>query len=394
MSDRSCEYCYASPCECSTPSVAEIAARIDFTSRSGGILDLFAGPGGWDEGLRSLGRTDVLGIEMDADAAATAEAAGHARLVADIRTIDPRRFSDVEGLIASPPCQTFSAAGKGEGKASLDDLVKALRMVADGTTCLDAAVASGLDAGDPRSTLILEPMRFIRHLHPDWIAFEEVKEALPVWEEYANILRDLGYSVWAGILNAADYGVPQTRKRAILIARLHGHAARPTPTHVGSGEWALFDQREPWVTMAAALGWGEAECVAANAEAPPAAVNPDRSLWPLTRPSTTIVRSFRPDIAAAPGFRLPGDGPRQNTPGSIRLTPEQMCRVQGIRTDYPFTANGETKRLSLIGAILPPPWAAHILAPLLRPAVGACVECGNDDPTHGHVLCLDCLEAS
>lgn len=356
------------------------------------ILDLFAGPGGWDEGLKSLGRTDVLGVELDVDAAATAEAAGHSRLVADIRTVDPRRFSDVEGLIASPPCQTFSAAGKGEGKASLDDLVAALRMVADGHPCPDAAEASGLDAGDPRSTLILEPMRFIRHLHPQWIAFEEVKEALPVWEEYATLLRELGYSAWSGILNAADYGIPQSRKRAFLLATLHGTASRPTPTHIGSGEWALFDQREPWVTMADALGWDEAACVAANAEAPPAAIAPERALWPTGRPSTTIVRSFRPDIAAAPGFRQAGDGPRQNTPGSVRLTPEQMCRIQGIRTDYPFTAKGETKRLSLIGAILPPPWATRILAPLLRPGLTACVECGNDDPTDGLVLCSDCLQ--
>ncbi len=57
------------------------------------ILDLFAGPGGWDEGLRLLGVTDVLGIELDRDACAVAEAAGHRRIQVDVTAANPATFA-------------------------------------------------------------------------------------------------------------------------------------------------------------------------------------------------------------------------------------------------------------------------------------------------------------
>lgn len=359
------------------------------------ILDLFAGPGGWDEGLRLLGIHDVEGLEMDPDACATAIAAGFKRTRCDIREVDPRRWINAIGLIASPPCQSFTDAGKGEGQGSIADLIRALSLVASGVPVNDAVVACGLDEADPRSALTLEPMRFVRVIRPHWIAFEEVTQVLPVWEAYAEILRGLGYSVWAGILNAANYGVPQSRKRAILMASRHGAVHPPVPTHAAEPDWGLFDERLPWVTMAEALDWGPDECRAANLNAPEPAHDPDRALWPLYRPATTVVRSFRPDVIAVPGYRKPGDGPRQNQPGSIAVTPEQMCVLQGIRPDYPFTANGETKRLSLIGAVLPPPWAAAILRPLIEMTPrGACIECGNDDPCEGYFKCSDCMEAA
>lgn len=360
------------------------------------ILDLFAGPGGWDEGLASLGVVDVLGIEWDKDACATAEAAGHRRLHADIREVNPKRFRDVRGLIASPPCQTFSAAGKKEGQGSLDGLVAALALVGAGMSTTKAVSSCSMDEADPRSALILEPLRYIRELLPDWVAFEEVPQALSVWEAYEEHLHSLGYQTWTGVLNAADYGVPQKRRRSFLLASRHFAPAPPAPTHTQGDEGAtLFGQRESWVTMAEALNWGASECIAANALAPAPAIDPGRALWPLWRPATTIVRSFRPDIVATPGFRQSGDGPRQNQPGSIYVTPEQMCVLQGIRTDYPFVAPGATKRLSLIGAILPPPWAAAILEPLLdRTPPRVCIECGNDDATWRQSVCLDCLEAA
>lgn len=353
-------------------------------------LDLFAGPGGWDEGLRLLGVEDeIVGLEHDPDACATAIAAGFMRVQIDVRKADPMQWRGIVGLIASPPCQTFSAAGKQKGKASLDDLSRALEMVADGADTADAAAACGLDTGDPRSTLVLEPMRFIRALRPQWIAFENVMQVLPVWKTYAEILTRFGYSTWAGVLNAADYGVPQSRKRAFLLAATTGEVQPPEPTHSAKDDGLL-----PWVTMAEALGWGEIDCRMHNLNAPEAAYDPAKALWPLTRPATTVVRSFRPDVISAPGYRVKGDGPRQNSPGSVGVTDEQMCVLQGIRTDYPFSAKGANKRRSLIGAILPPPWAAAVLGPLVEMTRSACRECGNDDPCHGYSYCSDCLEAA
>ena len=101
-----------------------------------------------------------------------------------------------------------------------------------------------------------EPARFIRACTPEWVALEQVPAVLPLWQVYAAELRRMGYSAWCGKLNAADYGVPQTRERAILIAvQGTGSVAgqsRPTTTRVeGAQLWG-----KPWVTMAVALGWG------------------------------------------------------------------------------------------------------------------------------------------
>src|SRR5690606_28298795 len=82
---------------------------------------------------------------------------------------------------------------------------------------------------------------------------------LPVWEAYAEVLRAEGYSVATGNLHAEQYGVPQTRKRAVLVARLNGEAKLPTPTHsryYNRSPEKLDDGVLPWVYMAAALGWG------------------------------------------------------------------------------------------------------------------------------------------
>ena len=49
-------------------------------------------------------------------------------------------------------------------------------------------------------------------LWPDWIVFEQVPDVLPWWRKFATDFAERGYSTWAGLLNAADYGVPQTRE--------------------------------------------------------------------------------------------------------------------------------------------------------------------------------------
>jgi len=82
------------------------------------IVDLFAGPGGWDEGCRYIGVDDVLGVEWDDAACVTRYAAGHKTWQANIAAVTLDQITavadtlDVRGLIGSPPCPAFSAAGK------------------------------------------------------------------------------------------------------------------------------------------------------------------------------------------------------------------------------------------------------------------------------------------
>jgi DNA (cytosine-5)-methyltransferase 1 len=78
--------------------------------------------------------------------------------------------------------------------------------------------------------LVDEPARFVEALRPTWVAQEQVTGALGVWEEQARLYREMGYHVWTGILTSEQYGVPQTRSRAILMAHLEH---RPSPGWLG-----------------------------------------------------------------------------------------------------------------------------------------------------------------
>jgi len=244
-------------------------------------IDLFAGPGGWDVAARSLGLRNVAGLEIDAAACQTRTAAGHVTIRADVSAYPVSHLAGlVKGMTGSPPCTTFSAAGKGSGNAVMDILAASIpeafagratraatrramarelqqqRLTAPGYAKLTRAKRSAAIWRDVRNaSLVVEPARFIHTCRPEWVALEQVPAVLPLWRAYAAELRALGYSVWCGKLNAADYGVPQTRERAILIASRVRRVRRPEPTHYdprkGGQLWG-----EPWVSMAEALGWG------------------------------------------------------------------------------------------------------------------------------------------
>jgi DNA (cytosine-5)-methyltransferase 1 len=215
-------------------------------------LDDFAGPGGWDEGARMVGLR-AIGIEWDMAACLTAKAAGHARIRADVAAYPSEPFAGIPGYIASPPCQAWSMAGKRKGeldRANCHRLADRMAAGDDGTDWTDWE--------DPRSPLVCQPVRRVRELRPEWIALEEVPAVLGLWEHFARIFRNWGYSAWVGVLCAADYGVPQTRERCILMASRVAQVAPPVPTHSRDGDDGdLFDgKREKWVSMATALGWG------------------------------------------------------------------------------------------------------------------------------------------
>lgn len=331
--------------------------------------DLFAGAGGWDLAAARLG-IHARGVEIMPEARATREAAGLATIHDDVWTFRPD--GQASGLIASPPCQTFSAAGKGNGRKALDDVLRGIRdrYYLD----LDHLRFLGAEVGDERTSLVLTPLHFATQHDYEWLAWEQVPTVLPVWEACAEALRAHGWRVWTGLLHAEQYGVPQTRKRAFLIGRRDRAAAPGVATH--SRYYSRTPDKldpgvEKWVSMAEALGWGLTErpapTITGGGDSKTGGAEPifklarytSRPDWCFRRPSTTIVGSFRPDVVAAPGYRV--DVSRQNAPDSVRVTVAEAGILQDFPVDYPWQG-AQGKRFLQAGNAVPPGMAIPPLA--------------------------------
>lgn len=237
-------------------------------------LDLFGGAGGWGA---------HQGIDTDPDVALTRAAAGLQTLVTDVSLVpeDVMRstFPDTDGIVASPPCPPFTGAGPAEGRKDIDLLTATIACLG---VNMDVRREYRGRCADPRSILSVEPLRWVLALRPQWTAWEQVIGALPVYQAAGQVLADEGYCVWVGVLDAHDYGVPQNRRRAILMAhrsRLVGQPARlprrvmgdvidgPRPDAVlrmgrSRGTERTLDQPSPTIMFGKSpndVGWYDAE---------------------------------------------------------------------------------------------------------------------------------------
>lgn len=152
---------------------------------------LFTGFGGVDLGYKKAGLEHAWGLEYDPKICEVANAnfGGSVRCM-DILDADPFKFEKVDVLHASPVCKQFSTANPNKGERQLD--IDCARKVAE----------------------------FIQVIQPQYFTLENV-EAYRKSESLHLIIEMLyseGYWVNCQILNAADFGVPQSRRRLILIA--------------------------------------------------------------------------------------------------------------------------------------------------------------------------------
>jgi DNA (cytosine-5)-methyltransferase 1 len=283
------------------------------------IVDLFAGPGGWSEGLRMLDpdlyKTEI-GLEWDAAACETRAAAGHATIQADVSQFPVEQFvGRTTGLIASPPCQDFSVAG----------------------------LQAGVDG--ERGRLITEVVRWGEALRPEWIVCEQVTPALPLWKDYALHFSTLGYSTWCGNLNAADYGVPQTRKRAILIASRKHTVTVPPPTHCEPKK--NDGTMNNWVTIEQATGYS-------------GVVNSGCAHYGKGRDFAIKMNAWeRPSITVT--TKVGSQWHLYLDSGDHRLlSTEEVLALQSFRKDYPVAGN-KGQIFSQVGNAIPPLLAFHVL---------------------------------
>ncbi|GAA1030535.1 MULTISPECIES: DNA cytosine methyltransferase [Amycolatopsis] len=339
------------------------------------MVDLFAGPGGLDVAAHWLG-VSVAGIEYDADACATREAAGLLTEEGDVCLSKPADFPMARILSGGPPCQTYTVAGKGAGRRALDQVLRFVEEMAAGKDVTEKLAL--LDKDDNRTGLVLQPLRWaIEAGTPyDAIVLEQVPAVLPVWKAFAEVLEKRDYSVACGILHTEEFGVPQTRRRAILIARRDGPAKLPEPTHrryVKGRDRQAGDQRLlPWKTMGEALDWQHRFTVVSNygTGGDPKA----RGRRETDQPAFTVTgKVSRNRLLGRPS----GEPDRFND--------REAGRLQTFPPDYPWSGRGVAQQ---VGNAIPPRLAAHVLAAALGEeldiaVLDKCVEASWQDTRDG-----------
>ncbi|MFJ8583672.1 DNA cytosine methyltransferase [Streptomyces sp. NPDC093595] len=307
------------------------------------IVHGFAGIG-WTEALAARGLRDI-GLELAWAACRTRIAAGHATINCDVTQYPTDPFKGrTTRKIDSPPCPPFSKSGNGKGAHDLPLIQQAIDDLAQGR---DTRAGLGAACLDPRSILTAEPMRWHHDLRPEWIAMEQVPSVLPVWQQYADILRRWGYSTAAGVLDAADYGLGQHRKRAVLLASRVREIQLPAPTHGGPGQ-------PPLTSMADTVGWGYTRRPAPTVTGGGTSTGGAEPFGNGTR------RAMRAAMGTALWTARPDGGTRPSIPDCARL--------QGFRPDLQFYGR-QGQQYLIVGNAVPPPLADAALA-----AVGAYTE--------------------
>lgn len=310
-------------------------------------LDLFSGPGGLSLGMKRAGIEPIACIEKNKDAIATYDThtpnAEH--FLSDIRSISFERYRGlVDVIFGGPPCQPFSTGGLRRGTTDarnmFPEFIRALREV--------------------------RPAAFLAENVPGLATRNRVEYL----SELLNEFEALGFNVSWHVVSAADYGVPQKRRRLIVVGMRKGLFWFPKPTHgpesdqphVASG--TVISKSSPLGTPP--------DCPVIYAKYP----DPRRSPYAghvyngggrpidLNAPCHTILASaggykthwvdtmdIAPDYSA---YLMAGGAPRDGiVPGARRMTLEESALIQTFPTDMRF-AGSRSSQYTQVGDAVPP----------------------------------------
>ena len=212
------------------------------------VADIFAGCGGGSIGFKQAGFEVVGAVEIDGDAAAAYAAnVGVEPLRRDIREVAGCDLLEGTGvgigeltlLFGCPPCQSFTILRRGAAESAMDGV---------------------------RNSLPKEYVRLVGELRPRHIAFENVPGMVDGrwrhrFDELLADLEELGYRCRWDVLDAADYGAPQRRRRVVVVGSRLVEPALPVASNAASGEEGLPSHRTVRDAIGGlrALGPGEAD---------------------------------------------------------------------------------------------------------------------------------------
>ncbi|MCB0515669.1 MAG: DNA cytosine methyltransferase [Chitinophagales bacterium] len=197
-------------------------------NRNIAVIDLFCGIGGLSHGFLKEGFEVVAGIDIDETCKYSFETNNNSTFIAkSVSDISKKEINKLFGnadhkiLVGCAPCQPFSSYTFKDGKKSDNSKWK----------------------------LLYEFARLVSDTKPDIISMENVPQLInfkkaPVFEDFINLLKQLGYYVHYEIVNCPDYGIPQNRKRLVLLASKLGEIKLIPKTH----------SKENYVTVKDAIG--------------------------------------------------------------------------------------------------------------------------------------------
>lgn len=201
------------------------------------VIDLFSGCGGGSMGFHRAGFQIRSAVEIDENASASFKHnLGVEPITKDIRRVDGKTLlrkakltrGECTLVFGCPPCQSFTVMRRGAAETSKDRV---------------------------RNALPGDYVRLVERIFPRHIAFENVPELLAGrWERrFSRLLTSLeaaGYRLIHGVFDAADFGVPQHRRRLLVVGSRVTEPVLPKPTHARQAGDGLL----PHVTVRNAIG--------------------------------------------------------------------------------------------------------------------------------------------
>lgn len=285
-------------------------------------VSLYSGLGAGALGAQQAGYEVTACVERDRHALATLWANGLPAVEADTLVWDTTPYRGTTDLvIGGPPCQPFSAAGRQTGESDPRDCIPHFIRIVDEIR--------------PR-LFVLENVRGLTFKRNS-VYLAHVLESFPAV-----------YNVTYAVLNAADYGVPQTRRRLFIVGRADAPAALPEPPH------------HRHITMGEALGWGE---VQVQTREPAGDING----WPHLAGTVSLQRRNNNappvDVLAfpSPTVTVSAFGVSQwniydtRGPEPVRIKPtvSDVAKIQGLPGSWTFPVPGR-EAFKQIGNACPP----------------------------------------